>query len=218
VAAIRAVLDHLDGDPSLSGRRVAVQGAGHVGAHVVGQLVAAGASVVVADVNRARAASVAEAHGAAVVEAAAILGEECDVLVPCALGAVLTSASTAELRCRAICGAANNQLADDSVEDLLVARGIVYVPDFVANAGGIINIAEEFTGYSRARAIARTEAIGDTVHRVLELARTERLTPGRAATRVARARIEREGAGRRWMPGDPAAWTAGAPLRTLRPA
>ncbi len=100
-----------------------------------------------------------------------------------------------------MCGAANNQLADDRVDELLVEQGIVYVPDFVANAGGIINIAEEFTGYSRARALERTERIGDTVRHVLDLARTEGLAPGRAATRMARAPGRdggcRAGAGRR---------------------
>jgi glutamate dehydrogenase/leucine dehydrogenase len=121
------------------------------------------------------------------------------------------------LRCRAICGAANNQLASDEMEDLLVERGILYVPDFVANAGGIINIAEEFTGYSQERALARAAAIFDTVGRVLATARERALTPGRAALLLARERVEREGGGRRWRPGDPAAWTNGEPLRTLRP-
>ena len=97
-------------------------------------------------------------------------------------------------------------------------RGILYVPDFVANAGGIINIAEEFTGYSRERALARTAAIGATVTEVFEATRELGLAPGRVARRLARDRVEREGAGRRWRPGDPTAWTNGEPLRTLRPA
>lgn len=218
VAAMRAVLGFLDGEPTLGGRRVAVQGAGHVGAHLVDRLVEAGASVVVADVNAARARAVASANGADVVGADTILGEECDVLAPCALGDTLTGETVEQLRCRTVCGAANNQLVDDTVEDLLVARGIVYVPDFVANAGGIINIAEEFTGYSRDRALARTEAIEDTVTQVLEVAVEHGMPPGRAAVEMACARVESEGAGRRWEPGDPAAWTDGAPLRSVRPA
>jgi leucine dehydrogenase len=217
MAAMRAVLGHLDGEPGVAGRRVAVQGAGHVGAFLVECLVGAGASVVVADANESRARAVATACGADVVGADMILSEECDVLAPCALGPVFDETVVARLRCRAVCGAANNQLVDDSAEDLLVSRGIVYVPDFVANAGGIINIAEEFTGYSRERALARTEAIADTVAHVLALAETSGLSPGRAAVEMARARVESEGAGRRWEPGDPAAWTGGAPLRSLRP-
>jgi len=218
MAAMRAVLGHLDGEPGVAGRRVAVQGAGHVGAFLVERLVEAGASVVVADVNESRARAVASACGADVVGSDTILFEECDVLAPCALGPVFESNTVARLRCRAVCGAANNQLVDDAAEDLLVARGIIYVPDFVANAGGIINIAEEFTGYSRDRALARTEAIADTVTHVLELAAKQGLSPGRAAVAMARARVESEGAGRRWEPGDAAAWTDGAPLRSLRPA
>ena len=217
VAAMRAVLGFLDGEATVAGRRIAVQGAGHVGAYLVERLVDAGASVVVADVNEERARAVATASGADVVGVEAILGEECDVLAPCALGAVLDATTVTQLRCRTICGAANNQLVDDDVEDQLVARAIVYVPDFVANAGGIINIAEEFIGYSRERALARTEAIEDTVTQVLELASERGMAPGRAAVELARARVESEGAGRRWEPGDPAAWTDGVPLRSVRP-
>ena len=139
------------------------------------------------------------------------------MLAPCALGAVLHAGNVAGLRCRAVCGAANNQLAADEVDDLLAARGILYAPDFVANAGGIINIAEEFTGYSRPAALARVEEIGAATTRVFELARARGLPPGRAAVAFARERIEREGGGRRWAPGSPAAWTKGAPLRSLRP-
>jgi leucine dehydrogenase len=217
VAAMRAVLRFLDDENTLAGRRVAVQGVGHVGAYLVERLVDAGASVVVADANEAKARAVGAANGADVVGVDMILGEECDVLAPCALGAILDGTTVGQLRCRAVCGAANNQLADDAVEDLLVARGIVYVPDFVANAGGIINIAEEFTGYSRERALARTEAIEDTVTQVLELAGEHGMAPGRAAVEMARARVDSEGAGRRWEPGDPAAWTGGEPLRSVRP-
>jgi leucine dehydrogenase len=218
VAAMRGALASLDGEGTLRGRRVAVQGTGHVGSHLVGLLVASGASVVVADLNADRARRVAATHGAEVTTSDTILTTECDVLAPCGLGGVLTESSATTLACRVVCGAANNQLADDSVDELLAARGVVYVPDFVASAGGIINIAEEFTGYSRARAIERAEAIEDTVVRLLDRARHDGQPPGRAAVTVARARIEREGAGRRWQPGDPTAWTGGAPLRSLRPS
>lgn len=219
VAAMRAALAFLDGGAGadLVGRRVAVQGAGHVGANLVEGLVRAGASVVVADVNDDRARAVAARHGIDVVSADALLAEECDVLAPCALGSVIGLETVARLRCRVICGAANNQLVDEAVEDLLVDREIVYVPDFVANAGGIINIAEEFSGYSLERALRRTATIGTTVRRVLQDARSAGIPPGRAAVQMARARIDTEGSDRRWEPGDPAAWTGGAPLRSLRP-
>jgi leucine dehydrogenase len=217
MAAMRSVARMLDGTPEIAGYTVAVQGAGHVGAHLIGDLVAAGAKVLVADVNDVRARTVAAAHGARAVAASEILVEECDVLAPCALGGVLDATTVPQLRCRAVCGAANNQLADDSIDDLLYERGVLYAPDFVANAGGIINIAEEFTGYSRERALARTAGIEDTMTKVLERSRAEARAPGRVAQDAARERIQREGSVRRWRPGDPTAWTGGRPLTRLRP-
>ena len=217
MAAMRSVTHVLDGEPAIAGYTVAVQGAGHVGAHLVADLVHAGATVVVADVNDDRAREVAAEHGARTVGADDILGTECDVLAPCALGGVLDETTVPLLRCRAVCGAANNQLADDSIDDLLHAQGVLYAPDFVANAGGIINIAEEFTGYSRDRALERAAGIEGTMAQVLERARAEGCGPGHVAEDMARERIEREGSGRRWRPGDPTAWTAGKPLTHLRP-
>ena len=216
-AAMRAVLRELDGEEGLAGRRVAVQGVGHVGARLAEVLTEAGASVVVADANTSRARDVAAKTGAEVVAPEEILEVECDVLSPCALGSVLDDATVPRLRCRSVCGAANNQLSDDAIDGLLAACGVLYAPDFVANAGGIINIAEEFSGYSRERALASVGRIEQTMERVFTLARESDVPPGRAAVTMARARLHAEGAGHRWMPGDPAAWTAGAPLRGLRP-
>ena len=161
--------------------------------------------------------AVAAAHGAETIAAGAVVAQECDILAPCALGGSLSRESVPRLRCRAVCGAANNQLADESVGALLEDRGILYAPDFVANAGGIINIAEEFTGYDRDRASARVAGIEATVRRVLVRARELGVTPEEAAVAIADERLAREGAGRRWRPGDPAAWTNGAPLERLRP-
>jgi glutamate dehydrogenase/leucine dehydrogenase len=94
---------------------------------------------------------------------------------------------------------------------------VLYAPDFITNAGGIINIAEEFVGYSRPRAIQRAERIEETAASVFALARQQEIPPGAAALSMARTRLAVEGAGRRWRPGDPAAWTHGEPLRRLRP-
>lgn len=217
VAAMRATLTEMDGSPDLAGRRVAVQGVGHVGSHLVALLTAAGAEVVVADINEERARSIAALHGADVVTAVDVLEVECDVLAPCALGGVIGDDEVPRLRCRAVCGAANNQLVAADVDDALAARGILFAPDFVANAGGIINIAEEFTGYSQAAALVAVERIGPTITHMFELARSRGVPPGRAAVAFARERIEREGGGRRWRPGSPTAWTDGAPLVVLRP-
>jgi len=218
VQAMGAVLEELDGDATLARKRVVVDGVGHVGTHLARLLVEAGARVAVADVNRERVDVLVREIGAEQLPVDRVLEEPCDILAPCALGGVLNEKTIPRLQCRAVCGAANNQLADGADDDALAGRGILYAPDFVVNAGGIINLAEEFAGYDRERARKHTAQVADTVRRVFELARTERVPPGRAAEQLARRRIAEEGAGLRFRPGDAAAWTNGAPLRSLRPS
>jgi leucine dehydrogenase len=171
--------------------------------------------VTVADVVTGRARELRERLGVEVIAPERALEHSCDVLSPCALGPVFDERTVPRLRCQAVVGGANNQLAELAAGDALAARGIVYAPDFIVNAGGIINIAEEFTGYDRARAIARAEQIETTTSLVLAAAREDRTAAARAAERIARDRIAREGRGP-WRPGDPAAWTDGAPLTRLR--
>jgi glutamate dehydrogenase/leucine dehydrogenase len=139
-----------------------------------------------------------------VIATDAALARECEILAPCALGGVLTPASVATLRCAAVCGAANNQLADDAADVALAERGIVYAPDYVVNAGGIINIAEEWapTGYSPERAHAAAARIEETTRRVFAVARDEGITTSRAADEFARRRVEAEGAAP-YRPGEP---------------
>jgi leucine dehydrogenase len=216
LCSMRAALHAQLGESTLRGRRVVVQGAGHVGGHLARLLVDEGAEVLVADRDPARAARVGDATGATVVDARDALTTECDVLAPCALGGVLTEQVAPLLRCRVVVGAANNQLADRAADHAIARRGILVVPDFVASAGGIVNIAQEFTGYDRDRAYAETARIEDTTARVIEWARHEGVTPTDAALAMARRRIEEEGGGRRWRAGDPAAWTGGRPLTSLR--
>jgi leucine dehydrogenase len=217
VCAMRAALRELDGDGSLRNRTVHVVGVGHVGAPLVELLVGEGARVSVSDVFADRVGAVVARHGVDVHPPGDALGAECDVLAPCALGGVLDDVSIPQLRCRVVVGAANNQLGSDTAAAQLADRGILFVPDFVASAGGIINIAEEFVGYDRTRALEHTARIEATTTRVLQAARERGVTPQRAAEDLARDRIVHEGAGRRWEPGDPAAWTNGAPLTRLRP-
>lgn len=216
LCSMRAALHAHVGRSTLRGKRVMVQGAGHVGAHLAHLLAAEGAEVLVADLDPERAARLAADTGATVVDAAHALTTWCDVLAPCALGGVLTEQIAPVLRCRVIVGAANNQLADRAADHAIARRGILVVPDFVASAGGIVNIAQEFTGYDRDRAMAETARIEDTTARVIESARHHGLTPTEAALAMARRRIEEEGGDRRWRPGDPAAWTEGRPLTRLR--
>jgi leucine dehydrogenase len=217
VQAMGAVLEELDGDSTLADKRVVVDGVGHVGTHLARLLAETGARVAVADVNPERVEALVREIGVEALPVERALKEPCHILAPCALGGVLNEKTIPRLQCRAVCGAANNQLADAADDDALAERGILYAPDFVVNAGGIINLAEEFVGYDRQRATKRTAQIADTVRRVFELGRTERVPPGRAAEQLARRRIAEAGAGHRFRPGDAAAWTNGAPLRSLRP-
>jgi leucine dehydrogenase len=216
-AGIRAVLTELTGDPSPAGRRIAVQGTGHVGSNVVRLLVAAGAEVLVADLHPEGPEALERDLGVTVVDHEEILIAECDVLSPCALGAVFTPATIPRLRCRAIAGAANNQLGTIEDGDALHERGIIYAADFIVSAGGIINIAGEFGGYDAERQRERTRGIEQTVGRVLALARERGVSPARAAELLARERIAAlSPLASRWRPGSPTAWTQGRPLQRLR--
>lgn len=214
---MRATMAELDGDSTLRDRHVVIQGVGHVGAHLARLLADDGARVTLSDVFTARADAVARELGVDTVAPEVAFATQCDVLAPCALGGVLDDVTIPRLRCRAVVGAANNQLATFTADVQLADRDILYAPDFVVNAGGIINLAEEFVGYDRARALERTAGIETTTAEVFRVAREQEITPSRAAEALARRRIEVEGAGRRWQPGDPAAWTNGEPLRWLRP-
>jgi leucine dehydrogenase len=189
--AIRVACEHAFGTPDLAGRTVAVVGLGHVGAPLARLLAAAGARLLVADIDERRRPA-AEDLGAEWTDPASALTAEVDVLAPCALGGVLDEASVPTLRCRAIAGAANNQLAHDGIAALLAEREILWVPDFVANAGGIINISVELEpgGYSRESADARVRGVADTVRTILDHAEASGTTPLAAAMEIARARIE----------------------------
>jgi valine dehydrogenase (NAD+) len=216
--AMRAAAIERWGDPSLRDRHVVVQGAGKVGSALAQLLVRDGATVAVADVDDARVRELVRTVGVDTIPVADAASEPCDVLAPCALGSVVTPETVDALRCEVICGGANNQLASDAMDDALAARGILYAPDFVVNAGGILNIAEEVSGYSLERALASTARIEATTARVFAAAREWGVAPGHAAERLARERIASEALpGGRWEPGDPAAWTDGAPLTRLRP-
>jgi leucine dehydrogenase len=190
---LRAVATELWDEPSLAGRRFAVQGVGKVGHALVGHHVEAGAEVVAADVHPEHAERAAAEHGVEIVDPAKIHAVACDVFVPCALGGVLNDETIPELRCAAIAGAANNQLLTPAHAEALQEAGILYAPDFIINAGGVINVADELNGYDERRARLRIEGIFGSVLRILETARKEGITPARAASRVAEERIRAVG-------------------------
>ena len=191
VCGIRAALaESREGDGGLEGVHVAVQGLGHVGADVARHLLEAGARVTVADIYADRVQPLAEL-GAEEAQPDAVHAVECDVFSPCALGAGINGTTLPELRCRIIAGAANNQLADETMGDELQARGILYAPDFAINAGGVINIGEELQGpYDPDRARRSVERIGDTLAAVFERARETGVSTHTAALAMARERID----------------------------
>ncbi|HEX6131920.1 MAG TPA: Glu/Leu/Phe/Val dehydrogenase family protein, partial [Actinomycetota bacterium] len=188
---IRAACAQAFGADDLAGRTVIVQGAGSVGRTLVGLLADAGAEVLVADVDETRAAAAAAAGGATVVAAADAVGTPCDVLAPCATGGLLSEETIPGLKCRVIAGSANNQLATPEDAGRLHEAGILYAPDYVVNAGGVIHLAGyETLGWDAATVGDRLVAIGRTLAEVFDAAARDGVTPSEAADRHARARIE----------------------------
>lgn len=184
--AIRATIEHLFGSSSLSGKRVLVQGAGAVGADLVRLLQAEGADVLVSDVDEARAVQT----GATVVAPADVIGTECDLYSPCAVGGILNAETVAQLRCRAVAGCANNQLAEPEDGDRLHAAGILYAPDYVANAGGVIQLVGlEDLGWTEDELQQGLARIGDTLRTLFRASAEEGITPAAAAERLAAERI-----------------------------
>ena len=188
--AMRAVATRLWGDPSLTDRHVCISGVGKVGAALADHLHDEGARLTVSDVRPEATAAVADRTGAAVVDPAKAHAVACDVFSPCALGAILDATTIPQLACQAVVGSANNQLATDDDGARIQDAGVLYAPDYVVNAGGVINIAEEQHGYDRARADERIKGIHDNLLGVLDLAEADGLTTAEAADRFAERRIQ----------------------------
>jgi leucine dehydrogenase len=188
-AAMRACVEARFGAPALAGRRVVVVGLGHVGAALARDLAAAGCELLAADIDE-RKRRLATELGATWLDPQAAMLAECDVLAPCALGGAITAANAPALQAEVVCGSANNQLADDSLADVLAERGVLYAPDFIANAGGLINVYREIKGYSPNHALELAEGIEQTVRQVLSVASRRGVSPLAAARRLARHRLE----------------------------
>jgi len=194
VHAMRAVAEHLWGDDDLTGRHVVVAGTGKVGDALARRLTEAGARVSVANRTVAVAHKLAAEIGATVVPYETSHAVPCDLYAPCALGGVLDATTVPQLQCRAVVGSANNQLAAPEVAGLLQRAGIVYGPDYVVNAGGLINAADERSGYRAERAAAAVATIRQATATVLARAAAESVTTAEAAERVAADRIAAMGA------------------------
>jgi len=187
---IRAALRFQQGRDDLRGVVVAVQGVGHVGYALCTYLHDAGAELVAADPHEPAVARVRDAFGARVVPPDAVYDVPADVFAPCGLGGTLNPETVPRLRASIVAGAANNQLAVPEVARLLAQRGILYAPDYVINAGGIINISYESRGYDRAKARHHTARIADTLTRIFEQAQQEGITTAAVADRMARQALK----------------------------
>ncbi len=187
---IEAAVRHFFGPHGLDGRSVLVQGLGSVGARLARHLHDAGATLLVADLDAPRAAAIADEIGAKVVRAEDVIGTECDVFSPCATGRILTEETIPHLRCRIVAGAANNQLGTAEDGERLREAGILFAPDFVVNAGGVIHLAGyETLGWDEQTMARRLEGIGHTLLEVFEAAERDAVSPAAAADRLARSRL-----------------------------
>jgi leucine dehydrogenase len=196
--AMRVAVQRRLGANGLAGLRIVVAGLGHVGARLAAACAKAGADLVVSDIDT-RKQTLAEQLGARWVDADAALSVSADVFAPCALGGVLSHATVGRLAAPVVVGAANNQLATEDVAEELAARDVLWVPDFVANAAGIVNIAVELRpeGYDARQARRDVQRIGDTVRLLLDEAEAASITPLEAAMRVAHRRLEAAARARR---------------------
>ncbi len=193
VRGMKACALEVFGQDSLKERTVVVQGAGHVGYNVVRYLTEEGSRVFVADIYEDRAERAAKDFGAKPVSPDAVFDVACDVFCPCALGAVVNDATLPRLKCRIVAGAANNQLEEERHGDALEDMGILYAPDYIINAGGVINVADEFYGYNRERALRKAAGIYDNVLKVIAIAKRDGVPTYKAASRLAEERIARLG-------------------------
>lgn len=187
--AMRASLRRRYGKEDLGEHSYAVQGVGHVGYHVVRLLREEGAKCFVCDVDPEKVDRAVAELGAEAVSPEEIYDVDADVFSPSALGAVISEETIPRLRCQIIAGAANNQLADEGCGDEIDRRGILYAPDYAANAGGLMNVSIELEGYSQERAIRMTRTIYYNVGRIFEIAERDRIPTWKAADRMAEERI-----------------------------
>ena len=191
--AIQASAKSRWGSDDLSNRTVAVQGCGHVGYYLAKELHEAGAKLVVTDIDVDRVKRVVNEFAARAVSSEEIYGVQADIFAPCALGAIINDTTIPQLKVEIVAGAANNQLLEERHGDALEARNIMYAPDYVANAGGVINVYSELAGWTSARSFRKADEIYETILKVFEIARVEKIPTYLAADRLAEQRIHAVG-------------------------
>ena len=188
---MKAAAKYQFGTDNLEGKKILVQGVGHVGETLLKHITDEGAKVIINDINEARLEELSNKYGANVVLGNDIYGLDVGIYAPCALGATINDATINQLKAKVIAGAANNQLADEIKHGrLLKEKGIAYAPDFLINAGGIINVYAELEGYGKDEIIRKTENIYNTTLDIFKLSKKEDITTHRAALNIAQNRID----------------------------
>lgn len=179
------------GSDSLERKTILVQGVGHVGENLVKYTTEEGAKVFITDINEEKLTEVAEKYGAEIIMGDSIYDMDMDIYAPCALGATLNTDTIKRLKCKIVAGAANNQLEDEVLHGKMIKdKGIVYAPDFLINAGGLINVYSEINGYNREKSLDKTKKIYDTTLEILLKAEQEDITTHTAALAIAEQRIQ----------------------------
>ncbi len=190
---ILAAVDSVYGTEDLTGKTIAVQGLGAVGYELCRLLKEAGANLVVTALSKSSIDRVVNEIGAKAVAPDEIYGVECDVFAPCALGAIINDFTIDKLKCKIVAGAANNQLKEKNHGDILHEKGILYVPDYIINAGGVINVYEEFVGYNKEKALEKAAKIYDVVKEIIQISKKDNIPTYLAADRFAEERISKSG-------------------------
>lgn len=188
LAAVNEVYGNLD----LTDKVIAVQGLGMVGYALCEYLHKAGAQLYVTDIDEKKVTRAVKTLNASAVAPNEIYGLACDIFAPCAMGAVINADTVDQFQCKIIAGSANNQLADEKYGEILMEKGILYIPDYVINSGGVINVSEEMKGYNKENAMARAAAIYDSVTKIIEISKKDQISTRIAADRMAEARIAAE--------------------------
>lgn len=179
------------GTDSLEGKVIAIQGVGNVAYNLCRHLHEEGATLIVTDIHKESVKRAVDEFGASAVDPNEIYGVDCDIYAPCALGAVINDETIPQIKAKVIAGAANNQLKDTKHGDILHKMGIIYAPDYVINAGGVINVADELYGYNRDRAMKKVELVYTNIEKVIEISKRDGIPTYLAADRMAEERIEK---------------------------
>lgn len=189
---IQAGCEEIFGTSDLTGRTIAVQGVGNVGYHLSKYLYEAGAKLIVTDIFDDNVKRAVEEFNAEYVKPDEIYGVMCDIFAPCALGAIINDETIPMLKCKIVAGSSNNQLKEERHGEILQQKGILYIPDFIINAGGVINVADELnpSGYNKERAMRKVSMIFDNVKKVIHKSKEENIPTCIAADRVAEERIK----------------------------